>query len=221
MHQLISLSLWFWTIWESWDAILWFTEMMNLLWMNWKSKVFIFGKINSFLADSFTLLSHSWEWRVYPIIIFLCCALFRLLINKLTMIVSFSAQFFRKRPRGVLISPGPGDNFSQLLHFLPPFCYSCGKINCDTSWFFLFTAGAPKDSGISMQTVLELGPIVPLFGVCMGLQCIGEANNLKAMNVVLFNLYLTEMRHQLWTFLFCFVLMWTYGYIQILVGYEK
>ncbi|RAL47852.1 hypothetical protein DM860_011437 [Cuscuta australis] len=35
--------------------------------------------------------------------------------------------------------------------------------------------GAPKDSGISLQTVLELGPIIPLFGVCMGLQCIGEA----------------------------------------------
>ncbi|XP_039059796.1 anthranilate synthase beta subunit 2, chloroplastic-like [Hibiscus syriacus] len=48
----------------------------------------------------------------------------------------------RKKPRGVLISPGPG---------------------------------TPKDSGISVQTVLELGPIVPVFGVCMGLQCIGEA----------------------------------------------
>ncbi|GAA0171289.1 hypothetical protein Leryth_007300 [Lithospermum erythrorhizon] len=35
--------------------------------------------------------------------------------------------------------------------------------------------GAPQDSGISLQTVLELGPLVPLFGVCMGLQCIGEA----------------------------------------------
>ncbi|KAF5740708.1 anthranilate synthase beta subunit 1 chloroplastic-like isoform X2 [Tripterygium wilfordii] len=35
--------------------------------------------------------------------------------------------------------------------------------------------GTPKDSGIALQTVLELGPIVPLFGVCMGLQCIGEA----------------------------------------------
>ncbi|KAK6931694.1 Glutamine amidotransferase, partial [Dillenia turbinata] len=34
---------------------------------------------------------------------------------------------------------------------------------------------APQDSRISLQTVLELGPIVPLFGVCMGLQCIGEA----------------------------------------------
>ncbi|KAH1097902.1 hypothetical protein J1N35_014823 [Gossypium stocksii] len=33
----------------------------------------------------------------------------------------------------------------------------------------------PQYSGISLQTVLELGPIVPLFGVCMGLQCIGEA----------------------------------------------
>nr|XP_043608169.1 anthranilate synthase beta subunit 2, chloroplastic-like [Erigeron canadensis] len=48
----------------------------------------------------------------------------------------------KKKPRGVLISPGPG---------------------------------APQDSGISLQTVLELGPDVPLFGVCMGLQCIGEA----------------------------------------------
>ncbi|KAG4951254.1 hypothetical protein AAZX31_16G055200 [Glycine max] len=48
----------------------------------------------------------------------------------------------RKNPRGVLISPGPGE---------------------------------PQDSGISLQTVLELGPTVPLFGVCMGLQCIGEA----------------------------------------------
>ncbi|XP_010271175.1 PREDICTED: anthranilate synthase beta subunit 2, chloroplastic-like isoform X2 [Nelumbo nucifera] len=35
--------------------------------------------------------------------------------------------------------------------------------------------GAPQDSGISLQTVLELGPVIPLFGVCMGLQCIGEA----------------------------------------------
>ncbi|KAF8703361.1 hypothetical protein HU200_032159 [Digitaria exilis] len=35
--------------------------------------------------------------------------------------------------------------------------------------------GAPQDSGISLQTVLELGPTIPIFGVCMGLQCIGEA----------------------------------------------
>ncbi|KAF8041556.1 hypothetical protein BT93_A0220 [Corymbia citriodora subsp. variegata] len=39
-----------------------------------------------------------------------------------------------KKPRGVLISPGPG---------------------------------TPQNSGISLQTVLELGPVVPLFGVCM------------------------------------------------------
>ncbi|PKU73808.1 Anthranilate synthase component II [Dendrobium catenatum] len=37
------------------------------------------------------------------------------------------------------------------------------------------TNGAPQDSGISLQTVVELGPSIPLFGVCMGLQCIGEA----------------------------------------------
>ena len=41
--------------------------------------------------------------------------------------------------------------------------------------FFFILAGEPQDSGISLQTVLELGPTVPLFGVCMGLQCIGEA----------------------------------------------
>ncbi|XP_066309373.1 anthranilate synthase beta subunit 2, chloroplastic-like [Miscanthus floridulus] len=35
--------------------------------------------------------------------------------------------------------------------------------------------GTPQDSGISLQTVTELGPSIPLFGVCMGLQCIGEA----------------------------------------------
>ncbi|XP_071716526.1 anthranilate synthase beta subunit 2, chloroplastic-like [Rutidosis leptorrhynchoides] len=48
----------------------------------------------------------------------------------------------KKKPRGILISPGPG---------------------------------APQDSGISLPTLLELGPYIPLFGVCMGLQCIGEA----------------------------------------------
>jgi anthranilate/para-aminobenzoate synthase component II len=36
-------------------------------------------------------------------------------------------------------------------------------------------AGRPEDSGISLQTVRELGPDFPVFGVCMGHQCIGEA----------------------------------------------
>ncbi|PIA63908.1 hypothetical protein AQUCO_00201313v1 [Aquilegia coerulea] len=35
--------------------------------------------------------------------------------------------------------------------------------------------GTPQDSGISLETVLKLGPTIPVFGVCMGLQCIGEA----------------------------------------------
>lgn len=35
--------------------------------------------------------------------------------------------------------------------------------------------GAPEDSGISLQVCLELGPKIPLFGVCMGHQCIGQA----------------------------------------------
>jgi anthranilate synthase component 2 len=51
-----------------------------------------------------------------------------------------------KKPRGILISPGPG---------------------------------TPQDSGISLQVVRELGPSVPLFGVCMGLQCMGEAFGVK------------------------------------------
>lgn len=42
-------------------------------------------------------------------------------------------------------------------------------------YFSQFISGTPQDSGISLQTVLELGPSVPLFGVCMGLQCMGEA----------------------------------------------
>lgn len=35
--------------------------------------------------------------------------------------------------------------------------------------------GTPQDSGISLETVFKLGPMIPVFGVCMGLQCIGEA----------------------------------------------
>lgn len=35
-------------------------------------------------------------------------------------------------------------------------------------------AGRPEDSGISLQIVQELGPEVPVFGVCMGHQCIGQ-----------------------------------------------
>ncbi|KAG6557150.1 hypothetical protein Mapa_001077 [Marchantia paleacea] len=35
--------------------------------------------------------------------------------------------------------------------------------------------GTPQDSGIALQSILELGAEVPIFGVCMGLQCMGEA----------------------------------------------
>jgi len=44
-----------------------------------------------------------------------------------------------------------------------------------TKYFQICSLGEPQDSGISLQTVLELGPTIPIFGVCMGLQCIGEA----------------------------------------------
>ncbi|MCP3909597.1 MAG: aminodeoxychorismate/anthranilate synthase component II [Actinomycetia bacterium] len=34
--------------------------------------------------------------------------------------------------------------------------------------------GRPDDAGVSKQLIAELGPEVPVFGVCLGLQCIGE-----------------------------------------------
>jgi anthranilate synthase/aminodeoxychorismate synthase-like glutamine amidotransferase len=34
--------------------------------------------------------------------------------------------------------------------------------------------GRPEDAGISMAVIERLGPRIPLFGVCLGHQCIGE-----------------------------------------------
>lgn len=34
--------------------------------------------------------------------------------------------------------------------------------------------GSPADAGISRDVIRELGPRIPTFGVCLGLQCIGE-----------------------------------------------
>jgi anthranilate synthase component II len=35
--------------------------------------------------------------------------------------------------------------------------------------------GDPSDAGISKEVILELGPELPILGVCLGHQCIGEA----------------------------------------------
>lgn len=35
--------------------------------------------------------------------------------------------------------------------------------------------GDPHDGGISLELLRELGPTTPIFGVCLGHQCIGEA----------------------------------------------
>ena len=49
-------------------------------------------------------------------------------------------------------------------------------------------AGRPEDSGIALQTVQELGSEFPIFGVCMGHQCIGQVfggNIIKAPSGVM------------------------------------
>lgn len=80
--------------------------------------------------------------------------------------------FSRKNPRGVLISPGPGKIFTPFVFHVFD---DCAEVIYIRFSFNVQISGTPQDSGISLQTVLELGPTVPLFGVCMGLQCIGEA----------------------------------------------
>jgi anthranilate synthase component II len=35
--------------------------------------------------------------------------------------------------------------------------------------------GEPSDAGISKDVILQVGPYIPLLGVCLGHQCIGEA----------------------------------------------
>src|SRR5258708_17544529 len=35
--------------------------------------------------------------------------------------------------------------------------------------------GTPDDGGISLETIRQLGPYIPILGVCLGHQCIGQA----------------------------------------------
>lgn len=41
--------------------------------------------------------------------------------------------------------------------------------------------GEPSDGGISLAVLKELGPQTPIFGVCLGHQCIGEAYGAKVV----------------------------------------
>jgi anthranilate/para-aminobenzoate synthase component II len=109
------------------------------------------------------------------------------------------AEIRAMNPAGILVSPGPGAAHAALacgsamrargaqaarprgqperpacsaspasVTWLPP-CQACSSAAATRA------AGRPVDSGISLQAVSELGPEFPLFGVCMGHQCIGEA----------------------------------------------
>ena len=35
--------------------------------------------------------------------------------------------------------------------------------------------GAPAEAGISKEVILQLGPRIPILGICLGHQCLGEA----------------------------------------------
>ena len=41
--------------------------------------------------------------------------------------------------------------------------------------------GSPKDAGISLELIRRLGPRIPLLGVCLGHQCIGEIYGSKVV----------------------------------------
>ena len=73
----------------------------------------------------------------------------------------------------------------RIVSLTPKLCSkSCGCLalhkeqiqSADVSFraFSSVYAGRPEDSGISLQIVQDLGPRIPVFGVCMGHQCIGQ-----------------------------------------------
>lgn len=107
-------------------------------------------------------------------------------------------------PQGILVSPGPGSaampsSHKQLGAALLPIVavqmltvcliqsqlsrlqafqlHQSSQSNAYASTLEAIAgmlAGRPEDSGISLQIVQELGPKLPVFGVCMGHQCIGQ-----------------------------------------------
>lgn len=90
-------------------------------------------------------------------------------------------------PAGILVSPGPGartrsssggagGSAAAAAASQEPVSSPClWHLCCCTAGAVSFVSGKPADSGISLEAVAQLGPHFPLFGVCMGHQCIGEA----------------------------------------------
>lgn len=89
------------------------------------------------------------------------------------------AEIRAMNPAGILVSPGPGGAGWIGAHAarppLPSWLQLHAWPNGADAGVPARPAGRPEDSGISLEAVRELGPDFPLFGVCMGHQCIGQA----------------------------------------------
>jgi len=72
------------------------------------------------------------------------------------------AQIFGELGADVLVKRNDALDPADIRQFVPErICISPG-------------AGRPRDAGISCDVIREFGPHIPLLGVCLGHQCIGE-----------------------------------------------
>ncbi|GER41249.1 anthranilate synthase component 2 [Striga asiatica] len=103
---------------------------------------------------------------------------FFLAATKTPMAISESASVKRSTNRIVLI-----DNYDSFTYNL---CQYMGEVGCELEVYQndkltvdelkrKNPRGTPQDSRISLQTVQELGPTAPLFGVCIGEAYGGDA----------------------------------------------